>query len=249
MTNNLRFPGQCHDGEAGLYHNFYRDYDPITGRYLQRDSIGLGGVSNFYLYAGAAPMSYIDELGLMYRNGNDYRDRPGPNWPGCVKPIWAYGAIVGWKPCDDDDKPPRCDCPPCDSGDEKGGASSSGGSSRGSGSRNNSRPGAGDDWAAEKEAARFNQSHIAFREELDREKADRRPQCIANAWGFGAFGNGVRADNIAYGVFQNGAPGAIRHDAKRPGVRPSIGAAGRIVGGPVSALLVGSSIINTYFCY
>lgn len=37
----LRFPGQFYDSETGLYYNYYRDYDPEIGRYIQSDPIGI----------------------------------------------------------------------------------------------------------------------------------------------------------------------------------------------------------------
>ena len=37
ITYNLRFPGQYYDGETGLHYNYFRDYDPSTGRYVQSD--------------------------------------------------------------------------------------------------------------------------------------------------------------------------------------------------------------------
>ena len=43
ITNNLRFPGQYYDQETGLHYNYFRDYDPSTGRYIQSDLIGLRG--------------------------------------------------------------------------------------------------------------------------------------------------------------------------------------------------------------
>ncbi|MES9994269.1 MAG: RHS repeat-associated core domain-containing protein, partial [Candidatus Thiodiazotropha sp.] len=45
---NLRYPGQYYDQETNNYYNYFRDYDPATGRYLQSDPIGLqGGLNTF----------------------------------------------------------------------------------------------------------------------------------------------------------------------------------------------------------
>jgi RHS repeat-associated protein len=32
---NLRFPGQYFDAESGTHYNYFRDYDPNLGRYVQ----------------------------------------------------------------------------------------------------------------------------------------------------------------------------------------------------------------------
>ncbi|WP_230149135.1 RHS repeat domain-containing protein [Pseudomonas brassicacearum] len=47
---NLRFPGQYYDVETGLHYNYFRDYDPKTGRYMQSYPIGLAGGLNTYSY-------------------------------------------------------------------------------------------------------------------------------------------------------------------------------------------------------
>jgi RHS repeat-associated protein len=64
IASNLRFPGQYYDSESGLHQNFFRDYDPYTGRYIQPDPIGLKGGSNTFIYALQSPSNYYDPDGL-----------------------------------------------------------------------------------------------------------------------------------------------------------------------------------------
>ena len=45
FTYILRFPGQYYDQESGLNYNYFREYDPVTGRYIESDPIGLAGVT------------------------------------------------------------------------------------------------------------------------------------------------------------------------------------------------------------
>jgi RHS repeat-associated protein len=63
FSYDLRFPGQFYDQDAKLHYNYYRDYDPNNGRYIESDPIGLGGGINTYAYVGGNPVGYIDPTG------------------------------------------------------------------------------------------------------------------------------------------------------------------------------------------
>jgi RHS repeat-associated protein len=65
FTFRLRFPGQYLDQETGLFYNYFRDYDPQTGRYVQADPIGQRGGVNVYTYANLNPLLRSDRLGLL----------------------------------------------------------------------------------------------------------------------------------------------------------------------------------------
>ncbi len=70
---NLRFPGQVYDQETGKHYNANRDYDPLSGRYIQSDPIGLNGAQwSTYNYVFGNPNSYSDATGLA----------PGDKWYG-----------------------------------------------------------------------------------------------------------------------------------------------------------------------
>ncbi|EKD4816506.1 RHS repeat protein, partial [Escherichia albertii] len=58
-----RLPGQQYDDESGLCYNRYRYYEPLQGRYITQDPIGLKGGLNPYQYP-LNPIEHIDPLGL-----------------------------------------------------------------------------------------------------------------------------------------------------------------------------------------
>jgi RHS repeat-associated protein len=62
---NLRFPGQYWDSESNLHYNYYRDYDPAVGRYVESDPIGLKGGLNTFAYGLNSPVNYVDPKGLV----------------------------------------------------------------------------------------------------------------------------------------------------------------------------------------
>ncbi|MCL1826383.1 MAG: RHS repeat-associated core domain-containing protein [Betaproteobacteria bacterium] len=61
---NLRFPGQYYDKETNTHYNDRRDYNPMTGRYIQADPVGLEGGINLYSYVRGNPISRVDPFGL-----------------------------------------------------------------------------------------------------------------------------------------------------------------------------------------
>lgn len=91
-TFHLRYPGQYRDNN-GLHYNYFRDYDPGVGRYVQSDPIGLGGGLSTYGYVGASPLGAIDPLGLacVSSGGMTRCEHPGGGPIFIVEnsPVWA----------------------------------------------------------------------------------------------------------------------------------------------------------------
>ena len=83
FTYNPRLPGQYFDSETNTHYNYYRDYDPSTGRYIESDPIGLAGGINGYAYVNGSPVNSIDPKGLK-----TYR---------CTKPLNALKEKFGDK--------------------------------------------------------------------------------------------------------------------------------------------------------
>lgn len=60
----MRHAGQYFDAEGGLFYNYFRDYDPASGRYIESDPIGLRGGLNTYGYVGGNALGAVDPWGL-----------------------------------------------------------------------------------------------------------------------------------------------------------------------------------------
>ncbi len=61
----IRFQGQYHDQESGLYYNRHRYYLPKAGRYASQDPIGFRGGPNGCVYALNIPSVAYDPSGLF----------------------------------------------------------------------------------------------------------------------------------------------------------------------------------------
>ncbi len=74
IENNLRFPGQYFDAETGNHYNYFRDYNPNDGRYMQSDPIGIiPGLAPTSSTANAVIDFYNQSLSkndILYRGTN-----------------------------------------------------------------------------------------------------------------------------------------------------------------------------------
>ena len=64
------FPGQYADATSGYTYNYFRDYDPGLGRYIQSDPIGLMGGVNTFGYVSGNPLASFDPYGLVEWSGS-----------------------------------------------------------------------------------------------------------------------------------------------------------------------------------
>ena len=120
FTFNLRFPGQYFDRETNNHYNYYRDYSPEIGTYVESDPIGLAGGINTYGYVEANPLAMIDPQGLASSQMSaipiapTFGGRSSGGGKGSIAgPLIGAGIALGLTTaiieiCKDDKK-----CPPC----------------------------------------------------------------------------------------------------------------------------------------
>jgi RHS repeat-associated protein len=77
LEQPFRFQGQQFDEETGLHYNRFRYYDPVVGRFVSQDPVGLKGGFNLFEYA-PSPTVWTDPFGLTGAKGT----LSGPNIPG-----------------------------------------------------------------------------------------------------------------------------------------------------------------------
>lgn len=110
LTMPLRHPGQYYDAEVGTFYNYFRDYNPATGRYVESDPIGLQGGINTYGYVNANPIMFVDINGLEVTGKWIQSPRLGSprlsftgldfgwygwDWYGYIKFARVYGTVSG----------------------------------------------------------------------------------------------------------------------------------------------------------
>jgi RHS repeat-associated protein len=65
VSNPFRFSTKYHDSETGLYYYGHRYYNPLTGRWLNRDLIEESGGVNLYGFVGNDSINQLDLLGNL----------------------------------------------------------------------------------------------------------------------------------------------------------------------------------------
>lgn len=65
IGNRYLWQGREYSWTTGLYYFRARWYDPVLGRWLSKDPIGINGGWNQYVFCGNNPVIFVDPLGLL----------------------------------------------------------------------------------------------------------------------------------------------------------------------------------------
>lgn len=68
LSFEMRLPGQLYDSESDQTYNYFRDYEPSTGRHPQSDPLGLRAGISTYGYVFSSPLVWSDPLGLSAKD-------------------------------------------------------------------------------------------------------------------------------------------------------------------------------------
>lgn len=90
IGNRLLWQGKPYSFRTGFYDNRLRWYDPITGRWLSNDPIGISGGLNQYQAFLSNPVNFTDPDGLAVGGFNKFREKVGGVT--AIGPFDAYSA-------------------------------------------------------------------------------------------------------------------------------------------------------------
>jgi RHS repeat-associated protein len=106
LTDPFQYTACEADAETGLYYYRARYYDPMSGRFLSEDPIGLsGGDVDLYAYVWNDPTTLVDQLGLQGGPwhppaGVPTKCRPTDDCPTIKGKIWMLQrmivSVTGW---------------------------------------------------------------------------------------------------------------------------------------------------------
>ena len=65
LENPYTYTGREYDAETGLYYYRARYYNPMLGRFINKDPIGIAGGLNMFTYVGNNPVNATDPSGLL----------------------------------------------------------------------------------------------------------------------------------------------------------------------------------------
>ncbi len=74
INKMITFQSKYYDSESGLYYYYHRYYDPLRGRFITEDPIGIAGGLNLYRFVNNNPVNFVDPWGLInkkYYPGTD----------------------------------------------------------------------------------------------------------------------------------------------------------------------------------
>ncbi|MCK9420712.1 MAG: RHS domain-containing protein [Nitrospirae bacterium] len=94
ITNNLRFPGQYYDAETGLNYNYMRNYNPVIGRYIEADPMGLPSGINLYAYVRNNPNRGKDPFGLAEKCISWFDNKSDWSFHAIGAPEWKFAGTT-----------------------------------------------------------------------------------------------------------------------------------------------------------